>query len=266
MNNVMMRMTAIAAAAAVFATSPAIGYAAETESTFVVSPSPAPAPAPVDNTTPVEVDKTKLPADSGITSAEVTTTKEGTAEIKNLEIPATTANSAVIIPEKVTANGVDYAVTVIKQGTFANAEAADGGDVILSKVSLSGPINTIAKKAFMGLDSLKALEIKPAAALNAEYALIKSTKGFNEAFDKIFTAQKKAFYGVATKKCKTTFQLNIDTSKYTKKQLKKLKKKAAARLKKVMKAAGYKGKIKVTFGDAAPAPAPQPAPAPTPAG
>ena len=112
--------------------------------------------------------------------------------------------STATVPSKVTAKGVTYTVTVIKAKAFAKKAKK------AKKIVIPATIKRVNKKGFTGTKKLKTI-------------IVKGTKSF--------TVKKGAFK-------------NVNSKKITVKVNKKMKAKEFKKLKKNLKKAGFKGKIK----------------------
>ena len=112
--------------------------------------------------------------------------------------------STATVPSKVTAKGVTYTVTVIKAKAFAKKAKK------AKKIVIPATIKRVNKKGFTGTKKLKTI-------------IVKGTKSF--------TVKKGAFKKVNSKKI--TVKVN-----------KKMKAKEFKKLKKNLRKAGFKGKIK----------------------
>ena len=112
--------------------------------------------------------------------------------------------STATVPSKVTVKGVTYTVTVIKAKAFAKKAKK------AKKIVIPATIKKVNKKGFTGTKKLKTI-------------IVKGTKSF--------TVKKGAFK-------------NVNSKKITVKVNKKMSAKEFKKLKKNLKKAGFKGKIK----------------------
>ena len=144
--------------------------------------------------------------DSNIASATLKIMSDDTAIIRKLKA----ADDEVIIPDTITVDGREYAVSTIAKGSFK-------GMADVTAITLGVNVTTVRPGAFKGIEALEKVTVKA------------YTEGM---------FQKKAFKGVDTKKCVITIEVPSTMKKKARQAL-------AAQVKAELELAGFKGTVKI---------------------
>ena len=149
---------------------------------------------------------TEIEGGKSIESATVKCLSDETAVIKKIEA----SGKKLVIPDTITVDGTEYAVTTIAKGAFK-------GESEVTQITIGENVTAVKAGAFKGITKLKKVTV--------------------ESYEEGMFA-KKAFSGVDTKNCKLYIEVPSDMSK---KERKAVLKQAKAEL----KAAKFAGTVKI---------------------